>query len=474
MSVYRTYIIDTASAQDEHFIDQAVAEAERHSGDADRSIFGFVRQTLLGRAVASAPPALRERVRRFAVRFQQFSAPVAAKGVEDTAFYRYFPLSSLNEVGGEPDLFGIEVAEFHEASADRAQRWPHTMLATSTHDNKRSEDVRNRIDALSELPNDWLLALTRWHGLLHAAPSPDDAPSRADEYLLYQTLLGTLPLGGPAPGSMPAYRDRILQYMQKAAREAKLRTRWTQPDKAYEARLEHFIRGLLEDPANAARLVDIQRLADRLAWLGAWNSLTLVLLKYASPGVPDLYQGNELMDLSLVDPDNRRPVDYEVRRQWLGELQAMAGEAGLPQRVRKLAEAPHDGRAKLWFIWRLLSMRREQPALFREGGYEGLAVDGAMSRHVVAFARRHQGQALLVLSGRLFGELAQGGDAALPTLPAAAVWQDTAVRLPAWLPAGAVLENLLTGELLAAENGEIRLAAAFACVPWAALRLRAG
>jgi (1->4)-alpha-D-glucan 1-alpha-D-glucosylmutase len=472
MPVYRTYIIDGPSAQDERFIDEATAGAERQSSDADRSVFDFLRRTLRGVAVEGAAPALAERVRRFAVRFQQFSAPVTAKGVEDTAFYRYFPLSSLNEVGGEPDRFGIEVEEFHALSTDRALRWPHTMLATSTHDNKRSEDVRNRIDVLSEMPNEWVLALTRWHGLCRDTRRQlacEDAPSRADEYLLYQTLLGTLPLGGLDAASAPAFADRIWQYMQKAAREAKLRTRWTQPDAAYEAALEGFVRAIVGNMDEGACLSDIQRLADRLSWFGAWNGLTLTLLKYASPGVPDLYQGSELIELSLVDPDNRRPVDYALRQRQLGELKRLAqpaAHAGLAARVRALAAAPHDGRAKLWFIWRLLSLRRAQPALFREGSYEGLVAEGALARHVVAFARRHEGQALVVVAGRLFAGLCPA-DSAAPVLAQGEAWRGTTLRLPKALE-GAVLENLLTGERFTAGLDALSLAAALRHMPWAA------
>ncbi|UVH54959.1 malto-oligosyltrehalose synthase [Variovorax paradoxus] len=473
MPVYRTYIVERPSEQDARFIDEAVDEAARQSGDADRSIFDFVRCALRGEAVASAAPTLGERVRRFALRFQQFSAPVAAKGVEDTAFYRYFPLSSLNEVGGEPDLFGIEIDAFHAASADRALRWPHTMLATSTHDNKRSEDVRNRIDVLSEMPNEWVLALTRWHGLCRGTRKKlagGEAPSRADEYLLYQTLLGTLPPGGLDAGTVPGYSDRIWQYMQKAAREAKLRTRWSQPDADYEAALERFVRELLADPEKGACLADIQRLADTLSWFGAWNSLTLTLLKYGSPGVPDLYQGSELIELSLVDPDNRRPVDYALRQRRLAALRAMVGQEGdgLAARVRSMVEAPHDGRAKLWFIWRLLSLRREQPLLFSEGSYEPLAVEGPLSKHVVAFARRHEGQVLVVVAGRLFVDLSRRGadDGAIPALPEATRWKGTTVRLPEGVRS-AVLENLLTGESLSVGEGSICLDDALRRMPWA-------
>lgn len=467
MPVYRTYIVDAPSAQDAHFIDAATEAAERQSVDADRSVFAFVRRSLRGETAAThAPPALAGRVRRFAMRFQQFSAPVAAKGVEDTSFYRYFPLSSLNEVGGEPDQFGFDVPEFHALSADRARHWPHTMLATSTHDNKRSEEVRNRIDVLSEMPGEWRDALARWHALCRGGEPAGAAPSRADEYLLYQTLLGTLPFGGLDAADVPAYAARVWQYMQKAAREAKLHTRWTQPDAPYEAALEGLVQRILSDLSKDGCLADIQRLADRLSWFGAWNGLTLTLLKYGSPGVPDLYQGSELIDLSLVDPDNRRPVDYELRSRRLYELQAMAGGHDLAARVQALAGSPHDGRAKLWFIWRLLSMRRAHAELFREGSYEGLAVEGPLARHVVAFARRHEGRTLVVMAGRLFAGIACAGADGVPVLPDAEAWRGTRVVLPEDL-GGATLVNVLTGESLAAEDRVVSLKDAFCRMPWA-------
>lgn len=481
LPVYRTYLLTAPSAQDVRYVDLAVKEAERRSEDADPSVFAFVRETLLARAVEGADAGLREQVLRFAVRLQQFSAPVAAKGVEDTAFYRYFPLASLNEVGGEPAIFGMSTEAFHEASADRCRRWPHTLLATSTHDNKRSEDVRNRINVLSEMPTPWRQALRRWRGRHHvlrqslmAGGAPPDAPSYADEYLLYQTLLGTVPAAGLDEAALPAYRERILAYTLKAAREAKRHTRWTKPVAAYEEALAGFVRGLLERVEGNAFLDELQALGRELAWFGALNSLSLTLLKYGSPGVPDLYQGNELMDLSLVDPDNRRPVDFALRARWLDELIAMAGEgdAGLPARVTALAQAPHDGRAKLWLVWRLLSLRREQPGLFRGGSYRGLAATGAQADHVVAFERRHGGQVLLVLALRLprvlaagAAEAASGGAAPLPIGP---VWGDTMLPL-AGFAEGARFDCVLTGAELRVRHGAIALAAALAHFPGAAL-----
>lgn len=470
LPVYRTYIIEAPSEQDERFITWATREAQRNSREADLTIYDFVQQTLLGRAVPGADEALQRRALHLAIRFQQFSAPVTAKGVEDTAFYRYFPLCALNEVGGEPARFGMTVAEFHEAGADRARHWPHTMLASSTHDNKRSEDVRCRIDVLSEMPATWRLALRRWHALtrgirrrLEAGGAPRGAPSAADEYLLYQTLLGTLPPGGLDEATRGPYAERIVRYMQKAAREAKLHTRWTYPDEAYEMALEGFARALLSPQADARFVNDLQTLGRTLAWFGALNSLSLTLLKFASPGVPDVYQGNELMDLSLVDPDNRRPVDYAVRARCLDELEALARADDLPARVAALARAANDGRAKLWISWRMLSLRREHPALFREGDYRGLRAEGAKAAHVVAFARRHGEQLLVLIAARLFSSLSAPDEP-----PLGDTWEDTIVRLPE-LAEGTRFENVLTGETLVVHEGAIRISAAFAPFPGAAL-----
>ena len=466
LPVYRTYFIDNASEQDQRFVNWAVRDAERHSQDADLSIFGFVRQTLLGQALVDAPDDLCQRVRRFAIRFQQFSAPVAAKGVEDTAFYRYFPLSSLNEVGGDPTHFGVTVADFHSASVARAQHWPHNMLATSTHDNKRSEDVRNRINVLSEMPARWRLALRRWRSLhrglrhqLEAAGAALGSPSHGDEYLLYQTLLGTLPTGELDDSTLAPYRERIVLYMQKAAREAKLHTRWTHPDEGYEAALEGFVRALLGHIENNTFLSELRTLGTVLAHFGTLNSLSTTLLKFTSPGVPDLYQGHETINLTLVDPDNRRPVDFASLDQRLGSLETL-GPAQLPT----LMAAPEDGRAKLWITWRLLALRRERPALFRDGDYAALMVSGTYATHVVAFARRHNGTLLVVIAGRLFARLL--GEAMLPPLGESA-WADTKVAIN--LPDGTRLTNILTDEILIVERGGIALSAAFACLPAAAL-----
>jgi len=469
MPVYRTYVVDAPSSQDARYIDWAIAQARRRSTLADTSIFDFLRGCLR----AEAPSAgLEDAVRHFAWRFQQFCSPVAAKGVEDTAFYRHHRLVSLNEVGGDPAVFGLTPRAFHGASADRAARWPHTMLATSTHDNKRSEDVRTRLDVLSEMPEAWGAMLERWRSLSAGLRSGDaHAPSAADEYLLVQTLLGTLPADGLNEASIGAYAERIGSYMQKAARESKRHTSWTRPDADYEAALAAFVQGVLVRVRPNPLLGELQGLARRLAWFGAVNSLTMVLLKATGPGVPDFYQGNELIDLSLVDPDNRRPVDYTLRKQRLDELAALAERPGLPQALRELASQPHDGRAKLWLIWRLLSLRAREASFFREAGYRPLEVHGEHAQHVIAYARQLGERCLVVIAGRLFMRLhAEVGDLPLGR----AVWHDTAVALDGLGLdlTGAELENVVTRELLPADDHGIALASAFAHWPAAAFWMR--
>lgn len=472
MPVYRTYILGRASPQDIRFLDWAVAQARKRSEAPDRSVFDFVSRVLRGQGPDGATLPPEHAAWQFAARFQQFCAPVAAKGVEDTAFYRYHRLVSLNEVGGDPAPFGMTVRAFHGASADRAARWPHTILATSTHDNKRSEDVRNRISVLSEMPAAWRLGLARWRRLarsLRGLTGDQLAPSAADEYLLYQTLLGTLPVEGLDETRLGPYRERILAYMQKAAREAKRYTSWTCPDSDYEAALEAFVRGLLARVQPNPLLTDLQSSAAALAWFGALNSLSMVLMKFTSPGVPDLYQGNELIDLSLVDPDNRRPVDFALRERSLAALQQMAQAPGLPEQLQQMAAQPWDGRAKLWLTWRLLALRAQAPELFRDGRYVPLASEGGQAQHVVAYARQHGDEVVVVLVGRLFARL--GGESGRLPLGEAA-WGDTSIDLSELsLPASARFLDAVTGRTLEVREGRLKMSEVWRDFPGAALRL---
>ncbi|MBI2312333.1 MAG: malto-oligosyltrehalose synthase [Betaproteobacteria bacterium] len=450
--VYRTYISpQEVSAADRRHIEWAVAVARKRSRAADVSVFDFVRGVLTTDIAEGRNPAYRDRVLGFAMRFQQFSAPVMAKGVEDTAFYICNRLVSLNEVGGDPRSFGFSLEAFHAASRDRALNWPHTMLATSTHDSKRSEDVRARIDVLSEIPALWKLNLRRWRRLNRNKKSMADgepAPWRNDEYLLYQALIGTWPLEPPDEEALNAYRERIERYMLKAVREAKVASSWINVNTEYEAALSKFVGSLLAPGPRNLFLPELNALARQVAHFGMLNSLAMTLIKLTSPGVPDIYQGNELWDFSLVDPDNRRPVDFDRRTRLLDELTRMAEEArgDLGRRVHALLDRLSDGRAKFFVTWRALGMRRALPELFGTGDYVPIKAAGERADHVCAFARTKGANTSITVAPRLVARLL-GGDMTLPLGTEA--WRDTRIDVP-WA-AGQAYRNVLTGEILAPE-----------------------
>ena len=421
--VYRTYVAGTASSEDRRFIDWAIARAKRRSSRVDALVFDFLRSALLANAPA------------FAMKFQQVTAPVTAKGVEDTALYRFNRLVSLNEVGGDPDSFGISVRAFHADARYRAGHWPHEMLATSTHDTKRSEDVRARIDVLSEMPALWRKMLARWSRMNRSRKREIDgrpAPGPHQEYLLYQTLIGSWPLEPMDEAALTAYRERIEGYLLKAAREAKTRTSWSDASAQYEDALLQFIRTLLEPRETNLFLSDLESMQARIARFGLYNSLSQTLLKLTAPGVPDIYQGNELWDFSLVDPDNRRPVDYARRRELLADLQ----------------HAPIDtigmARAKLYLTWKALGYRRSHHALFRDGNYVPVRVTGMHASHLCVFARRLESKFAITLAPRLFSRLLGERDAA-PL--GAEIWGDCAIELPRAC-SSAMLRNVLDGALL--------------------------
>jgi len=464
--VYRTYIDEQVHPDDRRYIDWAVARARAESRAPDVDVFDFIRDALTCELPVRSP-ALAAAVRQFARKFQQVSAPAMAKGVEDTAFYRYNRLASLNDVGGDPTEFGFPPAKFHRASAHRAKHWPHTMLATSTHDNKRSEDVRARIDVLSEMPAGWRLRLRRWQRMNEgrkAMVEDAPAPSRNDEYLLYQVLLGSFPAAAPDAGAIEKYRDRIVEYMRKAMREAKTRTSWARVNEEYEAATTAFVAALLDPRPGNVFLEDLRAAVHAVAWLGYLNSLAMAAVKYTSPGVPDCYQGNELLDLSLVDPDNRRPVDYEVRRGLLDRLSALPEAPGDAQ-LREVFTSSADGRAKLYLMWRLLRLRHEREALFLEGAYVPLHTSGTHARHAVAYARRHGKQAVVTVVPRLVATLGlEPGELPCGT----AVWGDTRVDAP-FLAADAELRDVVTGRAVRLEHGGIALGALLAAAPVAVL-----
>ena len=341
------------------------------------------------------------RVRRFALKVQQVTGPMMAKSLEDTTFYRYFHLLALNEVGGDPVLPALSVAEFHQRMVERAAVTPHGLTATATHDTKRGEDARARLLALSELPDEWAEEVTAWAGLNAGFADTTGlrrTPSHAHEYMLYQTLVGAWPLDGPDG----TFTERIQAYALKAAREGKLETSWTNPNESYEQGLARFITNIL-DPKQSSEFLDrAGAFAQRLALIGALNSLAQLTLKATMPGVPDFYQGTEFWDLSLVDPDNRRPVDFSARADALRAVEANPDWPNLTKNWQ-------DGRIKLALTRRLLALRNEFPDLFTHGAYRPLEVTGADRDHVLAFARANERDTVFVMIGRHLASATSGG-----------------------------------------------------------------
>lgn len=380
---YRTYVpYDTDDARE--IVRAAVHRARQRRPVAEPTVYDFVGRVILG----DVREHLSETQRAWVGRFQQYTAPLAAKGVEDTAFYRFLRLVALNEVGGEPDHFGLAPQAFHARARFRAFRYPRNLLATATHDHKRGEDTRMRLIVLAEAPDRWE-ATVRALDEIGADHRSEEGPSRADAYLFFQILVALW--HGADHDALP---DRLWQYMQKASRESKCHTSWIHPEAAYEESLEAFIRGVLADERTGAA---VEELSTLLAGYGFFNSLSQLVLKMTTPGVPDLYQGAELLDVSLVDPDNRRPVDYEHRRQLLEEMKDLL-ESPEPAPLQAWIDA-QDERVKLYMTAALLRLRRAHPCLFA-GDYQPLHGEGPAADHWLAFARTHEKEAALVLVPR--------------------------------------------------------------------------
>ncbi len=393
--VYRTYVTsEDVEEGDRRFIEWALAAARKSSDLGDERVFEFIESLLMMRAAEVSPNYDRRAVLRFTMKFQQYTSPVMAKAVEDTAFYRYVRLVSLNEVGGDPRRFGTTVFAFHRANSERARDFPYAMLATATHDHKRGEDTRTRIDALSEMPAVWDRTIRRWSRFNAERKSVvDDAPAPTDndEYFIYQILLGTWPTAWLDQetfddAELAAYLERIEAYLRKALREAKYRTSWTNPNEAYETAAIGFARDILRAAPRSPFLRDLRTLARECATLGALSSLAQVTLKLTSPGVPDIYQGCELWDLSLVDPDNRRPVDYDARHATVGELRGRVEAGDSEALANELLRAWPDGRVKLFVTWRLLQLRRERP-VFATGAYTQFETTGMRAEQLISYAR---------------------------------------------------------------------------------------
>ncbi|MEM9950502.1 MAG: malto-oligosyltrehalose synthase [Chloroflexota bacterium] len=453
LSIYRTYITpdEPVSERDRNYINEAVNIAKRLNPRSPEYVFDFVRDMLLKDLFEEFDPTLHDAMSEWVMQYQQMTGPIMAKSVEDTSFYVYNRLTSLNEVGGHPEQFGINVDEFHQHNLNKA--YPNTMLSTSTHDTKRSEDIRARISVLSEIPDEWSGLIEAWSQIGAVAKIEVDgdlAPSRNDEYLLYQTLIGAYPLSDD-----PDFQNRITAYMEKAINEAKVHSNWVNANHDYHKATADFIDHLLNSDSFMESFVPFQ---ERVSFYGFLNSLATTLLKITSPGVPDIYQGNEMWRYSLVDPDNRRPVDYGLRRQLLGDLMHRANE-DRQSLANELTASPADGRIKLYLTAIALRFREHYETLFLEGDYVPISVSGSKAQYVCAFLRVYEEQIALIVVPRLVVQLTQG-QTVMPQ--GESIWGDTALHVPEEHQ-GAFI-NQFTGETLT-ENETLALADVLAQFP---------
>lgn len=472
--VYRTYIDDRGqyTERDRAYIHQSIARAKLRNPEVDASAFDFLENILL--LHGKSGDEIDQRELYFALKFQQLTGPVMAKGVEDTSFYVYNRFISSNEVGGSMQSFGIPVDMFHASNLDRLENSPDAMLATSTHDTKRSEDVRNRLNVISELKLIWPAFVRRAQRLnARFKQTLEDgrvAPDANEEYLIYQTIAGAWPWKVDSTEDRRHFVERLQQYMTKALSEAKVNLSWVNPNEKYVAAVHAFVARILtpdEDGTERRFVLALEVLLPTLKLFGAVNSLAQVVLKVASPGVPDFYQGCEMWDLSLVDPDNRRPVDYAVRADALDAMLRKAEAEGAKAVCREVTAALNDGRIKLWATHRVLAWRAQMPEVFRRGDYVPLSAGGEFAQHVIAFLRRREGECVLVAVPRFACTLMRGRR----ELPLGDAWGDA--ELTTEQCAGKRMVNAFTGEeMIVAADGRIRLAELFGEFPVAMLRCR--
>jgi (1->4)-alpha-D-glucan 1-alpha-D-glucosylmutase len=489
LPVYRTYLDDRRpepGPDDRPRLERALAAA-RAGGRATPRALDVLAGALLATDPAMRSPEHEGPRRRFVQRFQQVSGPATAKGIEDTAFYSYVPLLSRNEVGGDPaGSIADAPAGLHRANAHRAACWPAAMLAVTTHDTKRSADVRARLDVLTELPEEWeecVYRWRRWNREHRAVVRGRRLPDANTEYFLYQTLVGAWPLELMAPGRRPVrpggtddraclaeFSQRIGAYVLKAAREAKEHTTWVDPDADFERALEDFTNAVLSFDVAPEFVDDLAAFATRVGRPGMWNAIARTVLQLGSPGTPDLYQGDELWNFLLVDPDNRRPVDWSRRQSLLAETtEGFANPSGRARFLAELVRAPEDGRIKLHVTHRSLLSRRAHPTLFTAGGYEALTVAGPAADNVFAFARREGSAAAVVAVPRLITRALRPADALPPT---AEFWSGTRILLPPGI--GPAFEHALTGAEVAVQDDSLDVAPLFDPIPSALLVTRPG
>jgi (1->4)-alpha-D-glucan 1-alpha-D-glucosylmutase len=467
--VYRSYISDEQISDDDRkYVESAVRRAIVRNPTLSPTLFRFVRDVVLQRLPDDAAEDERASSRRFAGKFQQVTSPVMAKGLEDTAFYTYTRLLSLNEVGGDPGRFGVGPEAVHRFNEERQAHWPYALSPLSTHDTKRGEDVRARLNVLSELTEEWRGCVERWGKLNEGHRTVVDdvpAPDRNEEYLIYQTLVGAWPLTEFGDD----FVKRIQAYLAKALNEGKVHTSWINPNEEYEKAVHDFVARILDESWSGPFLEDFRRFQRKVSHFGLLNSLAQTLLRITAPGVPDTYQGTELWDFSLVDPDNRRPVDYGRRRDILAELLAQSGKDGDRRELcAELLRTREDGRIKLYVTAMALRCRRDHAGLFSAGEYLPGEGNGKRADHVFAFARRHGRASAVVAAPRLLTRLNEGADG----VPLGdSVWGDTRLSFKG-VDAGRYW-NVLTGdavELTAqGEGGAVAARDLFAVFPVALL-----
>ncbi|MNX96346.1 Maltooligosyl trehalose synthase [compost metagenome] len=452
--VYRTYISPLGrTGQDEVFFQQAMDGARQTLSEADWPVLDCLAGWLGGEPWRQRPAGRqRKRLKHACVRFQQLTSPAAAKAVEDTAFYRSGVLLSRNDVGFSTEQFSVPVADFHRACIERLETFPDNLLASATHDHKRGEDSRARLAVLSERSGWYSEQIGLWRALARPLRQDDQVPSAGDELILYQAILGSWPPGLAIdnPPALEDYARRLWQWQRKALREAKLQSSWSAPNDAYEQATENFIQRLLLSPEGELLRAALARAARSIAAPGALNGLAQTLLRMTVPGVPDLYQGNDFWDFSLVDPDNRRPVDYASRQQ------ALQQAADLPD----LLSNWQDGRIKQALIARTLGLRAEHAELFRRGTYRALEVLGSEAHRVLGFVREREGERAIVIVPIRCAELLE--NSAVPQVHAP-LWGDTRVKLP-FTVADEHLKGLFTG-ITVTKHRELLISAALGDFP---------